>query len=244
MQFYVYVYLDPSKPNNFSYGLYHFDFEPFYVGKGHNKRMYEHLALYGNNHLKNNKIKKILKSISVKEFKSKYIILQRFDLLEICSFSLEIDMIKTIGRRNLGSGPLTNMTDGGEGTSGYKHSKENKKKISISSKGRKHSEETKRKMKNKVFSKETKKKISKSKIGNKHSEETKKKISNTKRGKVGTFKNHKHTKESKIKMSASHKGKKISKKTKEKLRQAQTGRKLSEETKLKMKIAAKNRLRH
>jgi len=51
------------------------------------------------------------------------------------------------------NGPLTNFTNGGEGTSGYKHSKEAKLKIGIASKGRipymkgkKHSEETKKKI--------------------------------------------------------------------------------------------------
>jgi len=44
LKFYVYIYLDPQKPGNFSYGPYHFDFEPFYVGKGFGDRYLKHLT--------------------------------------------------------------------------------------------------------------------------------------------------------------------------------------------------------
>ena len=32
-KYYVYVFLDKSKPGNFEYGDLKFDFEPFYIGK-------------------------------------------------------------------------------------------------------------------------------------------------------------------------------------------------------------------
>jgi hypothetical protein len=38
--FYVYIYLDPRKPGKFHYGEYCFDYEPFYVGKGKDNRMF------------------------------------------------------------------------------------------------------------------------------------------------------------------------------------------------------------
>jgi hypothetical protein len=42
-KYYVYLYLDPRKEGKFKYGDYEFDYEPFYVGKGHGNRLFEHL---------------------------------------------------------------------------------------------------------------------------------------------------------------------------------------------------------
>lgn len=53
--------------------------------------------------------------------------------------------IKLYGRRDLGTGTLVNLTDGGEGSLGSKHSEESKLKISESRKGKKMSEESIRK---------------------------------------------------------------------------------------------------
>ena len=41
--FYVYAYLDPRKPGNFTYAEYNFGYEPFYIGKGRNYRYKYHL---------------------------------------------------------------------------------------------------------------------------------------------------------------------------------------------------------
>lgn len=89
-------------------------------------------------------------------------------------------------------GESYNMTEGGEGTSGFSktpwnkgktHSKETKRLLSEKAKGRKHSEETRRKMsekrKGRKFSEEHRKNLSKSLKGiqrKSHDEETRKKI--------------------------------------------------------------------
>ena len=81
--------------------------------------------------------------------------------------------------------PQFNFTEGGDGSSGFKHSEETKQKISKNNarywKGKKRSEEARQKMsetqKGKTFSEETRKKISKSLKGKTLSEETRKKIS-------------------------------------------------------------------
>jgi hypothetical protein len=41
--FYIYIYLDPRKPGKYVYGMYVFDYEPFYVGKGKDKQYISHL---------------------------------------------------------------------------------------------------------------------------------------------------------------------------------------------------------
>ena len=110
--FYAYVLLDPRKPGVYEYGEYSFDYEPFYVGKGKNGRCKEHLrksSLKKVNY-KNHKIKKILS-----ESFEPIIVKVKVDLLECISFKYEMELIKLIGRTDLGLGPLTNMTDGGEG---------------------------------------------------------------------------------------------------------------------------------
>ena len=116
--FYVYVYLDSATPGDFNYGEfreYHFDYEPFMVGKGKGERCCDHLKEYSlkkNSH-KNNKIKQILR-----EGLEPIIVKQKENLIECVSFKYEMLLIKLIGRADLGLGPLTNLTDGGEGVSG------------------------------------------------------------------------------------------------------------------------------
>ena len=62
--FYVYVYLDPRRPGLFSFDSYCFDFEPFYIGKGKEKRFLGKLqdAKRGEHGYLYNKIRKILRS--------------------------------------------------------------------------------------------------------------------------------------------------------------------------------------
>lgn len=63
------------------------------------------------------------------------------DIQEWYAFELEKELIAYYGREN-----LCNLTDGGEGSSGFRHSPESIVKMSISSSGKKHSIETKNKM--------------------------------------------------------------------------------------------------
>ena len=118
--FYVYVLLDPRKPGVYKYGPLKFKHEPFYVGKGKGNRDKSHFRP-GNidadskrykNTKKTNKIRKIIEAgfypvpVRIKS-----------DVDEVTAFRLEIKAIRLIGRGS--SGPLVNLTDGGEGSSGY-----------------------------------------------------------------------------------------------------------------------------
>ena len=144
--FYVYVYLDPRKPGKYVYGDFQFDYEPFYVGLGHRKRYLAHAKEYSEhscklgNCLKKNKILKILKETSYEQL-SKLITKIKENLYLDDSKKLEIKLIKTIGRIDLKTGPLTNLTDGGDGhLNCSKFGKDN------GMYGRKHSEESIKRM--------------------------------------------------------------------------------------------------
>jgi len=52
------------------------------------------------------------------------------------AIEVEMYLISKIGRRDLGTGPLVNMTDGGDGTLGRPHSEESRKKMSELSVGK------------------------------------------------------------------------------------------------------------
>lgn len=179
--FYIYIHV---KPHNG---------EIFYVGKGRNKRAYS--KSYRNTFWHN-----IVQKHSFDVF-----ILEN-NLTEQEAFELEMKYIKRVGRRDLKTGTLVNMSDGGEGNAGRIFSDEHRKKMSEAKKGRK---------------------------GPKHSEETKKKIAESKKGNK-CAKGYKHTDEAKKKMSAAHKGRKHSDETKKKISETQTGMKRSEEFKRKI----------
>jgi len=225
---YVYVYLDPRKPGEYEYGEYKFDYEPFYVGKGKDKRAFTHLTKCKENIDFSNRIKEIQKETN----NDPIIIFSNKNITDGASLMIERKIVKSIGRLNKGNGPLYNKTDGGNGCSGKICTIEQRKRISDAHKGHKHSEETKKKMSNahkgKIFSKEHRNNLSLSLKGNtnsngyKHTEETKKKISEWHKGFV-------FTEESKNKMSKSHKGHKHSEEQKQNISKSLKGRKQSKE---------------
>lgn len=89
---------------------------------------------------------------------------------------LEIEVIKTIGRKN-----LCNHTDGGEGMSGWSASEETRKKFSISRTGRKHTDAAKKRMsdlrRGVPKSQEHINRVSEALIGRKFSDEHRKNLS-------------------------------------------------------------------
>lgn len=142
-----------------------------------------------------------------------------------------------------------NLTDGGEGMTGYTHSEETIKKISEIQKGKNNS------FYGKHHSEEQKKKISEANKGktpwnkgktNIFSEETKKKMSDAQKGEKNNMYGKNHTDEAKKKMSDAKKGEKsyiygkhLSEETKNKISKAKKGKHHSEEIKKKMSEAKK-----
>lgn len=118
--------------------------------------------------------------------------------------------------------PKCNLTYGGEGASGFSHSKITKKKMSDAKRGIKFSDEHKKKLsdakRNKKLSPEHRKKIGDGNRGKPHPGLSEKMI-----GKNHHFWGKHHTKESKEKMSEAHKGKTPSEETRKKLSEARLG---------------------
>jgi len=115
-RFYVYIHFRVS------------DGSPFYVGKGSGCRA---TWFHGRSEYWNR----------VKEKHGVRVEIVADGLTEDESHSIEIQLIKAIGRKN-----LCNHTDGGEGMSGWKISEETRAKLSDIRKGRKHTDEAKKKM--------------------------------------------------------------------------------------------------
>jgi hypothetical protein len=156
--YYVYAYLRSKDSETALAGT------PYYIGYGKGQRAF-------NKH-----------RIPVPKDKSKIVFLHE-NLSEDQAKDLEIQEIARYGRKDLGTGILTNLTNGGK-----THSEETKKKMSIAKKGKpapgnhrgkKHSEEAKQKLSEAVNrrSEEQKRSFAECRIGEKHSIETKKKMS-------------------------------------------------------------------
>lgn len=120
---YIYIYLDPRKPGLYTYDNLTFDYEPIYIGKGKHDRDSYHFKYCCVNEILKRKLDKIKKLNLIP------IINRIFENLEdVESQRLEIELIKKIGRLNKNTGPLCNMTDGGEGCSGLIQTNEHRQK--------------------------------------------------------------------------------------------------------------------
>jgi len=108
----------------YTYAYLRKDGRPYYIGKGKGKRAYE---------------KKHNAYVPSKD----RILMLKQNLTEEQAFIHEIYMITVFGRKDLGTGILYNLSNGGEGPSGYIHREESKKKMGDARRGKnrpKHSE--------------------------------------------------------------------------------------------------------
>ena len=170
--------------------------EVFYIGMGENKSRayteYKRSAAW--------------KNITNKTKYKVEIILNDLSWEDACE--KEKEYIKFYGRRDLGLGPLVNMTDGGEGGLGKIISEKHKTAVSRAQKGRKRTDESinkfKQKMNGRVLSEQHKKSIQGSLLGIKRDDNFKEKVRFARQMNNG-MKNKKHSEEVKKKMSESHK---------------------------------------
>jgi hypothetical protein len=138
----------------YTYAYLREDKTPYYIGKGRGKRIYS----------KN-------RAIKPPKDKSRILFLKK-NLTEAEAFKHEVYMIFVLGRKNLGTGILRNLTNGGEGTSGHIKSEKCKKKIGEAHIGKTHTEEWKKaiseKLSGRTHTEEAKKKMSVAKSGENH----------------------------------------------------------------------------
>jgi hypothetical protein len=104
--FYVYVLRDP-RPGK--------DLQPFYVGKGQGGRAHLHWKKATTH--KNLMLRRVLSKIRSVGLEPVVEILRHYEI-ETDAFAHEIELIAEYGRRNIRTGILCNLTDGGEGNTG------------------------------------------------------------------------------------------------------------------------------
>ena len=155
----------------YTYAYLREDGTPYYIGKGKGNRL----------HHKHKRVP--LPSIERR-------IKLKINLSEIDAFRHEVYMIAVFGRKDLGTGILINMTNGGDqppSSKGKKLSEEHKKKVSEALKGK---EKTYAVWNKGIpMTKDAKKKLSLAKTGKTHTKETKEKIKQANLGRVSPTKN-------------------------------------------------------
>jgi len=101
-KYYIYGYIDPENNN-----------ELFYIGKGCRYR-YRNISTRMCNRLLYKKLVTLLETYNIDSITKKIAV----NLSEDEAYALEIQLIAKIGRRNIGSGTLLNLTPGGDGLVG------------------------------------------------------------------------------------------------------------------------------
>ncbi len=172
--------------------------KPYYIGKGRGNRINER-------HQKRVVLPPLERRIYLKR-----------GLTEEEAFRHEIYMIAVLGRKDLGTGCLVNLTNGGEGTSGWQMPQEVKDKIGVANSGRERPDMIGDN--NPMRNPEIAEIVAQSKRGKPRDDETKRKIKETRTGKTDTP-------EAKKRKSKALKGKKKSLTHAENIRKAKTGTK-------------------
>lgn len=219
-EYYVYILLDTTKPGYFSYksangdGEYTFLYEPFYVGYGKNQRYFDHFLINTKRGSSHN-IRKVdrIKSILSKTGENPGLRVTSWYLTEEAALSLEINVIKSIGRE-IDGGVLLNIQPGGKTSDTLSNHPDKIKiceKISKSKIGRNYID-----LVGEEAANSWKEKLKKAQADwwlNATEEEKEERISKYKRGKdhihyKKSIPGHKHTKESILKISNSRLGSK------------------------------------
>lgn len=152
--------------NFYTYVYKRTDGTPFYIGKGHGKRLNQHLYDARGSRKNNLLVIKIIRKM-LRNGEEPIIEKLIDNIDEELALFIEQECIDKYGRINNGTGILANLTDGGEGSSGYVVSDEKKKKTSETMKGtrggknnpfygKKHNKETLAKMSESIKANPTK----------------------------------------------------------------------------------------
>lgn len=213
--FYTYVYYDKSRNN-----------EPFYVGKGCGNRAYSHLKRTDKHpftqrlqYMKKNGVEPVIGIYG--------------GLDEEFALFLEQEIISHLGRKDLGTGPLLNLTDGGDGMN--VPSADVREKMSTAKKGKSLSAEHRAKiaaaLKGKTYasmSDEGRANLSAAKKGKPLSAEHIAKVAAANKGKTRAPFSDEH----KAKIGAALKGKPLSAETRAKMQAAQQKRRAHNKTEI------------
>lgn len=217
--------LHPPRRDFYVYAIFRPGGDVCYIGKGHGGRWQQHVKRSCNRRLSR---------IYAKAGGDLPVIKVREGLTEKEAFETEGQLIAAIGRADLGSGPLVNLTDGGEGTVGWIAPEDVRAKMSMARRGKKLTGQNLLNVRACLIARnaneEHRARISAGLIGRKKSPEHVAKISAAQRGKK------KWSPEARAEMSVTRRGRKCpwSPETRTKMIAVHVGRKNSPEIRARM----------